>query len=469
MPRSPALPFSAFGRRLAFGYAALAVALVLIVAGVATTIAFHLYAGVVNDALASSIAKARVLASGYRSQGLTLAQYGPKIVAELDRAHVRVFFDIAPPLRTARTVPLGGAPPPPPRRAMRPVALRSSHFVAMLFGMHPRLLRVPGGAIVAVPNATSLSRMVKVYFAVLVPAGVVAVILAWLLGLRITGRAIAPLRNVTAALRRIAGGDLTPEALLEGNAEFRDLTGAYNDVAFRLNAAAAERERNELQMRQFIADAGHELRTPLTVVMGYLDMLQSGTIHEPASIAPLYATMLAESRRMRVTIDKLIFLARLEQPAPSAIERFDLADIARRVVDALAPLAGEGRLRVTHEGATMVEADPGEIYEALKNVVENAIRYAPGSPIAVSVSHDGTTARVRVTDRGPGIAPAEIEHVFDRFYRGSAPTAAGGDAIEGSGLGLAIAKRALERAGGGIQIQSQPNLETHVDLRLPAR
>ena len=79
-----------------------------------------------------------------------------------------------------------------------------------------------------------------------------------------------------------------------------------------------ERERNELQMRQFIADAGHELRTPLTIVMGYLEILQQGVVGDAAAVGDVYETMLTESRRMRAAIDKLILLARLERPAARA-------------------------------------------------------------------------------------------------------------------------------------------------------
>lgn len=471
----PNPPFAAFGRRLALGYAVLAVALIAIVAGVATAVAFHFYAGVLDQSVDAAAQKARALSVQYRRQGLTLAQYGPRIVKELDRSQIHVFvhgFEPPPNLLPAPPLPRasGALPrPPPTRRIIRIVADRKIHAVQMLLGLHPRLVRVPDGLIVVTPDIRAISHLLAVYFAVLVPAGAIAVVLAWLLGLRITARAIAPLRDVTRALRRIAGGDLTPEPLLERNLEFADLTSAYNDVAFRLNAAAAERQRNETQMRQFIADAGHELRTPLTVVMGYLDMLRAGAVADQSAVQRLYATMLAESRRMRITIEKLIFLARLDQPESASVASFDLSDEVARVVGTLAPLAGQDRLRLHAAGPAPVEADRGELGEAIKNIIENAIRYAPQSPIDVGVTRDGGQVRVVVTDRGPGMTPSEIEHVYDRFYRGSAPTAGGGDAIEGSGLGLAIAKRAVERAGGRIAITSRPGIETQVEVTLPAK
>ncbi len=105
-------------------------------------------------------------------------------------------------------------------------------------------------------------------------------------------------------------------------------------------------------------------------------------------------------------------------------------------------------------------ADENELYEALKNVVENAVRYAPESPVAVDVSCGGE-ARIVVRDSGPGMDPQDVEHAFDRFYRGGARSG------DGSGLGLAIAKRAIERAGGTIALESRSGEGTQVTITLP--
>ena len=108
-----------------------------------------------------------------------------------------------------------------------------------------------------------------------------------------------------------------------------------------------------------------------------------------------------------------------------------------------------------------MKADEGELYEAIKNVVENAVRYAPDSPVAVNVSSDAAGVRAVVADRGPGMEAQDVEHAFDRFYRG------GERSGEGSGLGLAIAKRAVERVAGTIAIESRPGSGTRVTISLP--
>ena len=241
-----------------------------------------------------------------------------------------------------------------------------------------------------------------------------------------------------------------------------DLTAAYNEVARRLTVATAQRERNETQMKQFIADAGHELRTPLTMVMGYLEILQQGVVGDPDAIGQVYETMLAESRRMRASIEKLILLARLERPAPPRTEPVDIGALTERAAQELGPIAGTDRIAVTlAPSPCVVKADDSELYEAIKNVIENAVRYAPESPIGVSVTCDDQTVLLSVRDEGPGMHRQDVEHAFDRFYRGGDR---GGD---GSGLGLAIAKRVVERVGGSIELQSDSGSGTMVTISLP--
>jgi two-component system OmpR family sensor kinase len=298
------------------------------------------------------------------------------------------------------------------------------------------------------------------------PIGVLAVIVAWLIGRRITARAIGPLVDVTRSLQTIAAGDLERGKLISSGGELRDLTTAYNDVVLRLASATAERRQTESQMRQFIADAGHELRTPLTVIMGYLDLLRSGGLRADRSGAErAYETMLEESRRMRGLIERLILLARLDRPP--AEERKGVVDIralAARAARAVSPVDSAQRVTV-RDGAVraLTFGDEAELYEAIKNIIDNAVKYAPNAPVDVSVERDDATLTLYVNDAGPGMEPQDLAHAFDRFYRGS-----GKYDVEGSGLGLAIAKRAVERAGGSLDLQSAAGEGTRVTMKLPA-
>lgn len=444
--------FAPFAGRLARGYVVQAVALIVLVVATTSLLAFLLYAGSLNESIGASAQRATLRAQSFENRHESLASYAPALADEIGGPRVRVIvFDSAHHLLAQS----GG-------RAAEPG--RWSRAASTILGLHASNVDVPGGTIVIAPDLGGFTRLLGRYLAFVVPIGALAVLGAWLIGRAITRRAVAPLEDVTAALRGIAAGDFTPEPLRLQDSDLRALTTAYNDVAHRLTTATAQRDRNEAQMRQFVADAGHELRTPLTIIMGYLDVLQQGVVSDPESVARIQETMLAESRRMRVSIDKLIFLARLERPAAPRTERVDLGALAARAVEELAPLAGAGRIVVrTPPAGVVVAADETELYEAVKNVVENAVRYAPDSPIAIDVASNGDRVELAVSDRGPGMDEQDVDHAFDRFYRGKARSNG-----EGSGLGLAIAKRAVERVGGVIGIESTPGRGTRVMMSFPA-
>ncbi len=444
-------PFAPFARRLTRGYVLLAVALIALVVITTSVLAFLLYVGTLNDAIANDVHRVAERAILDERSHQPLKAYAAALASEIagSRVTVRIYDDRRRLLATndgANAVEAG----------------RLTRAAATLFGLRAAFVRLDGGTAVIAPDLAGFARLLERYLGIVLPIGAVAVLAAWLVGRAITRRAVTPLQEVASALRRVADGNFAPEPLPARESSLRELTAAYNEVAHRLTAATVERERNELQMRQFIADAGHELRTPLTIVMGYLEILQQGVVGDAAAVGQVYDTMLAESRRMRAAIEKLILLARLERPAPPRTEAVDAAAIAQRAAGSLEPLAGTGRIAVTIESPRCaVEADESELYEAIKNVVENAVRYAPESPIDVDVSYDHDRVKVVVGDRGPGMEPQDVEHAFDRFYRGGTR---GG---EGSGLGLAIAKRAVERIGGTIAIDSRPGSGTRVTILLP--
>ncbi len=444
-------PFAPFAARLTRGYVVLAVALIVLVVATTSVLAFLLYVGALNDSLGSYAQRVTERAEAHEGRHEPLSAYAPQLVGEIGGARFRILvFDDAHRLlaQSARTA--NGD--------------RLTRIAAAALGLHPATVRVTGGTIVIAPDLAGFARLLSRYLSVVVPVGALAVVSAWLIGRAITRRAIAPLADVSAALHRVAGGDFAPEPLRSRDSDLRDLTAAYNDVAHRLTRATAERDRNEAQMRQFIADAGHELRTPLTIVMGYLEVLQQGVVGDPEGVARIHETMLAESRRMRASIDKLILLARLERPSGSRTAAVDVGAVARRVAVALEPLAGAGRiaLRIA-EPPPAIEGDASDLYEAVKNVVENAVRYAPHSPIALDVERGDGTVTLRVSDRGPGMDARDVEHAFDRFYRGESR-----EPGEGSGLGLAIAKRTAERAGGTIALESNPGEGVRVTMTFPA-
>jgi len=308
-------------------------------------------------------------------------------------------------------------------------------------------------------NAAALSFLTAIGALVAVVIGVSLVVA------RLMARAaMKPLIEVTLGLRRLAQGEFTRHWIDTNERNpLGELATAYNGAVDQVTAAIEERLQTESEMRAFIADAGHELRTPLTVVTGYIDVLQKGAALDPDLAARVYASMIAESRRMRTLIDKLILLARLERLETQAPTSIDISAFITRTVDALAPLGtGVDFVDRSHE-RIVVTIDEVELHAALSNLIENAIKYAPGAPVIVELLPAAAEVQIVVTDHGPGMSAPSLAHAFDRFYRGE-------DASEqGSGLGLAIAKRAVERAHGTLLLSSEPGSGLRAAIRLPRR
>ncbi len=228
-----------------------------------------------------------------------------------------------------------------------------------------------------------------------------------------------------------------------------------------MRAAFAERDRTEAQIRQFIADAGHELRTPLTVIMGYLDVLEDGAVDAPGIRERVFTTLRQESRRMRSLIEKLIYLARLEGGETTPREVVDVSAVVSGITASVAP-ADVARLDVSTVADACVVADEADIVEAVRNLVDNALKYARGSDVAVTTAVDENDVILVVRDRGPGMSDFDRAHAFDRFYRGRA-----NDDVEGTGLGLAIVKGAVQRSEGTIALESRHGDGTSFTIRIP--
>jgi signal transduction histidine kinase len=313
------------------------------------------------------------------------------------------------------------------------------------------------------PDPDATLRVALMLLAGVLGVGALAGVLAWFAGRYITSQVLRPLVDVTHALQRFATRDFTPEPIaVAGKSEFDAIALAYNAAASQVAAAFAEREQAEMQMRQFVADAGHELRTPLTIVLGYIDLLRRKADAGDERSRRIFSAIGIEGARMRTLIDNLVLLAKMEGEDLRPPEPFDLCPLLEEIVDAR---------RLIHPGlcveldcpvdATVI-GDRTEIHEAIANVVDNAIKYA-GSPVRIAAKAADGGVEVTVADEGPGIHPDDRAGIFDRFYRG----ATRGE-IEGSGLGLAIAKRAVERAGGTLTLAETSPSGTRFALRLRA-
>jgi signal transduction histidine kinase len=170
-----------------------------------------------------------------------------------------------------------------------------------------------------------------------------------------------------------------------------------------------------------------------------------------------------QSQIMASLIEKLMLLDRWDA-APESAAPPEAIDIGRLVGDVVTPIADSQPTRIVRIDAPagpLAAIDPSDLTHALTNIVDNALKYTTGA-IDVSVRRNGSSVVVEVVDEGPGMTPDEVRQAFERFYRGPRRD------IDGSGLGLSIARRALERAGGKLELQSDPERGSRFTLTLPA-
>lgn len=289
------------------------------------------------------------------------------------------------------------------------------------------------------------------------------VLLFSLLSARIlTKQALRPLEDVTAALERFAAGDFRPQFVAANSrAELGKLARAYNGAVAQVEMAFEERERANASMRQFIADASHQLRTPLTIIRAFITILGDSKDGPSAERDHILRVMRQQSVVMSALIDNLMLLERWGSDVPDAAA--EVVDVTRLVDDIVTAIrdANEPRtISFTANGTGFSRLDPRELTYAVTNIIDNALKYTEGD-VDVTLDVGPTSIAIIVRDSGPGMSSETERHAFDRFYRGEQRD------VEGSGLGLAIAKRAVERAGGTIDLSSAPERATTIRIVLP--
>ncbi|MEU6558194.1 HAMP domain-containing sensor histidine kinase [Nocardia nova] len=252
-----------------------------------------------------------------------------------------------------------------------------------------------------------------------------------------------PLREMTAAAKRMAHGDYTTRVRASSRDEVGQLAEAFNRMATDL--AAADRQRREL-----IANVSHELRTPITALHAVLENLVDG-VSEPDP--KTLETALAQTERLGRLVSELLDLSSIEAGAiPLDREQFDIAPIFETVTaeaEVMTAALGRGiRFRGEVDPATAtVYADRARLHQVLLNLLDNAARHGPaGGEVRLHARTVGGDLVIDVEDDGPGIPPAQRERIFDRFTRG------GGTDGGGTGLGLAIARWVVDLHDGSIAV-----------------
>jgi signal transduction histidine kinase len=241
---------------------------------------------------------------------------------------------------------------------------------------------------------------------------------------------------------------------------------------------AVQKERDRIaalleSRRQLVASISHDLRAPVAIMRGHLESLEKKAA-EISDKSPVSATpqtslkvMLQELDRLQALLDDLFTLSRLEvdkltmRPAPT-----DVVAVAQRAVRTIDFQAWQqGKVTVTLEteaGELRVLADERRLLQVLMNLLHNGARHTlPGGIVVVSLEEQPETVTIKVQDTGEGIDPADLPHIWDRFYQGQ--SYASGD----TGLGLALVKQLTEAMGGAVDVRSTPGEGSCFSIILP--
>ena len=284
---------------------------------------------------------------------------------------------------------------------------------------------------------------------VLVLVLVIGYFAAWVFARRI--------RRLERAAERIASGRFDEPIVDKGQDEVGQVARAFERMRLRLSQLDRAR-------REFIANASHELRTPLFSLGGFLELMDGDEL-DAATREEFLATMRDQVKRLSKLATELLDLSRLDA-GHIDLERepVSLAGTARLVAGEFGAIAkqSEHRLAVEADEDAVAVGDEQRVVQIIRNLVENAfVHTPPGTRVLLRAESGRSGSTLAVEDDGPGIAPEQLEHVFERFYRGD------GSQASGSGLGLAIALELARAMGGTLELESRPGL-TVFRLTLPS-
>jgi two-component system sensor histidine kinase MprB len=291
--------------------------------------------------------------------------------------------------------------------------------------------------------------------------GIAGIAVAGSAGITVARTGLRPVDRLTEATEYVAHtGDLRPIEV-QGTDELARLAASFNAMLIAL-------ARSQDHQKRLIADAGHELRTPLTSMRTNIDLLAqvfaSGDAEAEAKMsqadrAELISDVRAQMEELSVLVGDLVELSRDVRP-PAAPEPVNLADIVRQAVERVRRRAPHLHYDVQVE-PWLLEGEPATLERAVTNLLDNAAKWSPENGTVTVHLQDGL---LQVMDQGPGIADADLPHVFERFYRSTEART-----MPGSGLGLAIVRQAAENHGGRVAAARAPGGGALLGLWLPGR
>lgn len=318
------------------------------------------------------------------------------------------------------------------------------------------------GGVYLAENVSSISDTIDTIKTSLIIFSVLIIFIIGMLSIGISYIITQPMSEFIAAAKAISKGDFSHRVSVRGISEMSQMGRTLNYMCDELNALDEKR-------KNFVSDVSHELKTPMAGIKLLCDSLVEAENPDMATIREFLGDMSEEIDRLTRLINRLLTLSRLDAGTNLSFAEADITALVANVIRSLKNIASEKGISIEYsfKGCSnrMLMIDYDKIYEAVYNIVDNAIKYAPESgSVGVRVGCDDGYCVIEIEDNGSGIPDGEKLKIFDRFYRLDDSRARD---TGGTGLGLAISKEAVLLHGGSVEVVDAPEQGSIFIIKLP--
>lgn len=316
-------------------------------------------------------------------------------------------------------------------------------------------------------NLSSEQQTLDFVQATLVVGGIVTIIIIATIGWFVTRRIVKPVQEIARVAQEISGGDLELRLDEKGEDAIAQLAHSFNGMTGALRSQIAKLEQVSKMQQRFVADVSHELRTPLTTIKLAGDFIFNQRDSLDGAAKRSAELMHEHIERFQHLLNSLLEISRYDAGAVTLdLEQHDLNGIVGTAIASIEPLAMSKGSKIEIElphGPVEAEVDALRIEQILRNLLSNAVKHGAGKPILVCVGANEKAVAVSVTDYGVGMTRAQVDRVFDRFWRADESRTAEGT----GGLGLAISLEDANLHNGWLQVWAKPNEGASFRLTLP--
>ncbi|EHQ90663.1 HAMP domain-containing sensor histidine kinase [Desulfosporosinus youngiae] len=290
---------------------------------------------------------------------------------------------------------------------------------------------------------------------------------------RLEKKVFKPIEQLKNGFTEIGQGNYNVSIQPEVQNEFAQLIHSFNEMALKLQESERINQEYEENRKNLVANISHDLKTPITSIQGYLEMIMEGYVTQPEQLNPYLKTIYSNTVYMNKLIDDLFLFSKLDMDKLNM--NYEILNIQAYLEDLAIELKfefEEKQLEFSYRDQTdqdyPVRIDGKRVYQAIRNIVDNAVKYGSEQDLKVvmELSEQEEYVCINIADNGPGIPADRLPHIFDRFYRIDLERSK--DFVS-TGLGLAIAKELIEAQGGKIAVVSISGEGSRFTIKLPVQ